>query len=238
MPTELINVDFENATAVNLQLLTGYPDFEQSTEEAYSWIVRTSDDVGNGLGAPFSPVVCHTGQAHDNDQYAEYVITGTPQGGSWGGPAVRCQTLDDATAGGNTSGTSMFVRCRIDGEVRTGFFFRRNADGTQDEVATFSPGSISAGSVIRLEAEGTTYRVYLDDVLQLTHVDSTLTSGYPGMHSWGGGYADSFRSGNMAAASEASTDFSTLKVGSTDASKVYVGSTEVVAIYAGSTRIV
>lgn len=71
-----------------------------------------------------------------------------------------------------------------------------NSGGYSGLASTSAPGGISSVK-LRLEAQGTTLRLYADDVLVLTTTDSDHTGHFAGLNAGNGPVFDNFRCGPL-----------------------------------------
>lgn len=104
------------------------------------------------------------------DNHYSEVVFATGSANAFIGPAVRCST----GSGGNYYG--------FYGDTGSRYLIRVVA-GTWTQLATLGTG-FTNGDTLRLEAEGTTLRAYINGVLWTSVTDSNLTSGAPGLTSW------------------------------------------------------
>jgi hypothetical protein len=130
-------------------------------------------------------------QTFANDQWAEVDMVCVPgSSGNSLGPAVRL---------GSAGGGAYFAN--YDASTQNIDVYRRDASGDYAEaVANYSTTGLSGTFKCRVEAEGSTIRMYINDVLRGTGTDATVASGQPGL--WGAQYgatasADNFRCGNL-----------------------------------------
>jgi hypothetical protein len=130
-------------------------------------------------------------QTFSNDQWAEADMVCVPgSAGNSLGPAVRL---------GAAGGGAYFAN--YDASTQNIDVYRRDGSGNYAEaVANYSTTGLAGTFKCRVEAQGTTIRMYINDVLRGTGTDSTVASGQPGL--WGAQYgatatADNFRCGNL-----------------------------------------
>jgi hypothetical protein len=155
----------------NFNRSTGLGPNWATVEGNFNW-----DIIADTVLKPVS-VFRHTGVrcvigAFPDDQFSEFwteVPTIVGSNKSLGGPAVRVGPTGD---------------CYYVQFVKTGVALYRRQAAVDNYVgdATFTnPNDVM--TKVRLEAIGTTLKVYVSDVLKLTRTDANITSGNPGAHS-------------------------------------------------------
>jgi hypothetical protein len=122
----------------------------------------------------------------DDDQYAEVVYIN--DAGYWGGPVVRAAATRGYWA--RTENSTTITLYRIDSSVSFNL------------LQTIGSLTISSGDVIRIEAEGTTIRVYQNGIQRGTdQVDATYSSGSAGIASYtNNAWLDDFEADNLGTA--------------------------------------
>ncbi len=126
----------------------------------------------------------YTGATFSDNQYSQITIAGSPTLG-WLGSVVRWS--------GNTGYQNV-----VDGNTSTGYFYKW-VSGTQTQIGTAYSIAITVGSVVRLEAAGTTFTVKLNGAPVATFTDNAVSSGRPGIYQWTSTNAtiDSFEGGDL-----------------------------------------
>jgi hypothetical protein len=130
------------------------------------------------------------------DQYSEVSVDDDSIG-----PAVRIQTGQSYLAG------YTFREGHPPEQAGLLVIYRYLTDGTGSTISSVS-GSVSPGDVLRLEMEGTTLTPYKNDVEVpgLAVVDTTFTTGYPGIYTWVNTVAaDDWEGGGLNALSDGNT---------------------------------
>lgn len=118
------------------------------------------------------------------------------------GPAVRI------TSG---AGKNCYFTQRVDDEIHLAAF----DDDIYIALDIFTPASINPGDIVRLEAEGTTIRVYYNSVLELSLTSSIHTTGFAGFFTYyQAPQLDSITIGNFLTGSKLRNKLLTLNVGS------------------------
>jgi hypothetical protein len=100
------------------------------------------------------------------DQWADLKIASGSGSGS-PGPVVRS----------NGAGTYYFVTCNIGGTPTL-----QRATGNSAFALAGGTHVVAVGDVLRLEAQGTTLRVFVNGVLDITFTDTNIASGKPGVY--------------------------------------------------------
>ncbi len=153
-------------------------DFNRADEDpiATPWVTGIFSStnvrlVSNAVIADSSANDCaayYSGAASTSDQYAQLDTTGTTS--SIGGPVVR------VTAPGGFSG----------------YEYDNFGSSTLGEILKWSlgvstllaSGTITRANPLRIEAEGSTIRIYANGVLSQTTTDSAVTGGQPGLFTY------------------------------------------------------
>jgi hypothetical protein len=130
----------------------------------------------------------------NNDQKAQVKLAA--EGNStFVGPAVRCSSSAATYYGFYTDGNDIYLFEVI--------------NGSWSQITTSGSYAPDAGDIYRLEVEGTTLRVYENDVLKDTITNETsISSGYVGITGYNnatGGAGDDFSADNLGAAAQGLT---------------------------------
>jgi len=121
-----------------------------------------------------------------NNQYCQAKVTTVSTNSTEGaGPACR-----------HTTGQYYYVRCTTTATTLHKYF-----DGNRTQIGTAA--AVAANSVVKLECDGTTIKVYDDGVEIISVTDSSLTGGQPGVYAYGGsssfGALDDWEAGDLTA---------------------------------------
>ena len=131
----------------------------------------------------------------NNDQYSQ--ITITDAGGDFCGPVVRANTTDFVF--GQENGTNVKI-----------YWYN---GGAYTEVAS-AAYSVQNNDVLRLEAIGTTFSLYVNDVLKASGSNASApASGKPGLNVSSTGKLDNFEGGNFGIAFDAASNLLLMGVG-------------------------
>lgn len=126
--------------------------------------------VGNevvGPGGFIDHEAFYSASAFNNNQYSQAVINAIA-GNSYMGVMCRASTTDHVVAQ------------NVDHFLGVGIFWYNG--GAFTEIAGDSDGFLVPGDVLRLEAEGTTFRFYVNGVLRLSGTNASApASGRPGI---------------------------------------------------------
>jgi len=149
-------------------------NFERSTL-GNNWTVRTgSVSIVNSSdmkgGSSNHNLATFTAASFDNDQWAEITIASMTAGDE----THVCVRVPST---GNVDGYCLAT----DGTFFEIWEMNNLAWGGQKATSATNP---VAGDTIRIEAEGTTLRGYLNGQLMMTGSDATYTSGYPALMTW------------------------------------------------------
>jgi hypothetical protein len=136
-----------------------------------------------------------TATAFTSDQYSQVTLTSTQLGGTlWVGPMVRAQS--------SNSGQSEYVAIYFwnNGSPEL-MLFMRDDGGWAQLGSSFSVSALPAGTVLGLQAVGSTLTVTLNGTTEITVTDSTLTGGAPGLMTNGPAQAAAWTGGSAGSAS-------------------------------------
>jgi hypothetical protein len=124
-----------------------------------------------------------------SDQYSQITLTATqPTGGQWIGTAVRAQN------GGQSAYVGIYYANSGNPEL---MLFLRSQGNWTELGGTYSTGTLSAGTQLRLTAVGNTLSFTEDGTPRITATNSTLTGGTPGIIAFGTTQAASWAGGNV-----------------------------------------
>lgn len=141
-------------------------------------------------GEPFGVFLHDCGPDH----WAEATVT-------WGVAEGRVAAVNvRRSADNNSDGYMAFIDPPASGGFGSsrGLILGRNVGGTYSDLAIV-PQAPENGHTIRIEAQGTTLRVYLDGTLKITHTDASVpaTRHYTGVNSIPECNLDDFRCGPL-----------------------------------------
>jgi hypothetical protein len=141
------------------------------TNAVGSCVISSNTVTANGFNAAHN--ISHWATAVNtfaNDQFSQATFT---TAGDSGGLCVRW------------AGPSGY---KFIGPAGGNYFLYETTSGTDTSLGSFSSATIANGDVVRLEATGTTIRVLVNAVEQLSVTDATHASGSPGLAmNWNGG---------------------------------------------------
>jgi Fibronectin type III domain len=132
---------------------------------------------------PANPTVSRYDQTLNADQWVEGSLAGWTSGGGVIYPAIRVNSGNFYYAWNEGNNVAIYKR----------------VSGSYSKVGSTSPSVYSSSCKVRLEAQGTTLRCYVDDVLAVTATDSSIATGVPGILSANGSGTtfDNFRCGDL-----------------------------------------
>jgi hypothetical protein len=125
--------------------------------------------VSNAVRASATNVDCdesYNGVTWPDDQYSQVTLAAVNSGGS-AGPGVRAST---------TASTFYTVEA-----TTNSIALWKAVNGSWTQIGSFS-GTVSAGDIIRLEAQGTTLRVRQNGTQRISVTDSSISSGRAEIH--------------------------------------------------------
>jgi hypothetical protein len=131
--------------------------------ESNCQIVANAVRAGVGGGADCSE--SYNGVTWPNDQYSQIVIVSLSD--RFVGPVVRAST---------SANTLYLVEC-----ATTNIYLYKVVSASGTLLVNYS-GTVSVGDIIRLEAQGTTLRVFQNGTQRISTTDTSIASGRAGIH--------------------------------------------------------
>ncbi len=160
-----------------------------------------------------------TADTFTSDQYSQVTLSSTQLTGTeWIGPTVRAQ--------GSNSGQSAYVGIYFwnNGSPELMLFLRD--DGSWEELGNaYSVSALPAGTVLGLQAAGSSLSLTLNGTAVITATDSTLAGGAPGLMTNGPAEAAAWAGGSGTQPSGSGNEGSADNGGSTSGSAYSVGGT-------------
>lgn len=150
----------------------------------------------------------YSGASFADDQFAEAEVSVISTGFSSNGVTVRASTTNGGT----------FYGLRINGSSGDVAITKRASFSGPADIAASAGGIVPTSGftfthTLRLEAEGTTLRGYLDDVEVVSTTDATITSGAPGIQMTDGdGHIDNWEGNDLAGGTDATINATTVTI--------------------------
>jgi hypothetical protein len=129
-----------------------------------------------------------TAETYPGDQFSSVTVTTTQlTGGQWIGPMVRAQN----------GGQNVYVGIYYwnNGSPNL-MLFRRSGSNWTQLGSTYNSGPLAAGTVLQVQAVGSTISFLQNGVQRISATDTTLTGGAPGIMSFGTGQVDNWTGGS------------------------------------------
>jgi Fibronectin type III domain len=132
---------------------------------------------------PANPTVSRYNDTIGADQWVEGDLAGWTPGGGVIYPAIRVNSGDFYYAWNEGNNVAVYKR----------------VGGSYSKIGSTSPTTYSSSCKVRLEAQGTTVRCYVDGALAVTATDASIATGQPGILSANGAGTtfDNFRAGEL-----------------------------------------
>jgi hypothetical protein len=130
-----------------------------------------------------------TAETYTSDQSSQVEVTSTQlSGGQWIGPAVR------ATSGGQ----SLYLGIYFWNNGSPDLMLFKRASGSWTQLgSTYPVSALPAGTQLTLTAVGSTLTLRQNGTARITATDTSLTSGAPGIMSYGTGTADNWAGASL-----------------------------------------
>jgi predicted transcriptional regulator len=128
-----------------------------------------------------------TAETYTSDQSSQIQLTSTQlSGGQWAGPSVRTRNSGQDTYLGIYFWNNGSPELRL---------YKRNA-GTWIQLGnSYASGALPAGTTLQLSAVGSTISFLQDGVTRITVTDTSISSGAPGIMTYGTATADNWTGG-------------------------------------------
>lgn len=128
-----------------------------------------------------------TAESYPGDQY-DQIDVGTVSGGDWVGPTVR------STTDGQNLYLGLYDYNNGNPYIQ---IFRRQAGSWGAITGTYSCGTLTPGTHLKLEAVGNALALLINGSEKLSATDTTFTTGAPGVMAFGVPTADNFQAGSQ-----------------------------------------
>lgn len=190
-------VDTAGAAPPGSAVTDDFTDYTSPLGGQANWTASTgTHNISSGRvfgDYQWTSITFYSGQSFNSNQYAEIELDAIGTGNSWrGGPMIRHN-------GGTSENISncYFLHC-----WDTGYNLVKKQGSTYTEIVSGGSETFSAGDIVRLQVIGTTITMYKNDVqFGTSHTDSDLSSGSPGITTFGatGGtvYLDNFEANSL-----------------------------------------
>ncbi len=129
-----------------------------------------------------------TGESYPADQFSQVTVASTQlTGGQWIGPMVRSSSTGQKAYVGIYYWNSGHPDLML---------FARNGSGWTQLGSTYNSGALSSGTALQLAVTGSQLSFSVNGTVRISATDTSLTTGAPGIMSFGTGQVDNWAGGS------------------------------------------